>query len=207
MQKAGVFFVPISTVLRADLSVAGGCCRNSKFFHSGERGGEIMCTLELAQLSDLTKCCEIIKEGRDFQKEQGFEQWTETYPNQDTVRDDIQSKKGYVIKVHTEIAGYLCIDFSGEPAYADIEGAWRSSTPYAVIHRMAFRKKYRGIGLADMAFKMVEERCVARNIRNIRVDTDFPNTRMQHILKKNGFQNCGVVVVQGGKKLAFDKLL
>lgn len=166
-----------------------------------------MYTLELAQLTDLTICYEIIKEGRDFQKEQGFEQWTETYPNRDTILNDIQSKKGYVIKANNEIAGYMCIDFSGEPAYADIKGEWRSDTQYAVIHRMAFRKKYRGTGLADIVFKMVEDLCIKNNIRNIRVDTDFPNTRMQHILKKNGFINCGVIVFQGGKKLAFDKLL
>ena len=165
-----------------------------------------MYTLELAQLSDIVICYEIIKEGRDFQKEQGFEQWTETYPNRDTILNDIHSKKGYVVKVNNEIAGYMCIDFSGEPAYADIKGEWRSNTQYAVIHRMAFRKKYRGMGLADTAFKMVEDLCVKNNVRNIRVDTDFPNARMQHILKKNGFINCGVIVFQGGKKLAFDKL-
>ena len=44
-----------------------------------------MYILELAQLSDIVICYEIIKEGRDFQKEQGFEQWTETYPNRDTI--------------------------------------------------------------------------------------------------------------------------
>lgn len=169
--------------------------------------GELMYTLELAQSEDITVCYEIIKEGRNFQKEQGFEQWTEEYPNRDTVLSDIQSKKGYVVKANHEISGYMCIDFSGEPAYEDIKGEWRSDTPYAVIHRMAFSKKYRGVGLADIAFKMIEELCIERNVRNIRVDTDFPNTRMQHILKKNGFINCGVIVFQGGEKLAFDKLL
>ena len=102
-----------------------------------------MYTLELARLNDIALCYEIIREGRAFQKEQGFEQWTETYPNQDTILNDIQSQKGYVIKSNGVIAGYMCIDFSGEPAYADIKGEWRSDTPYAVVHRMAFRKEYR----------------------------------------------------------------
>ncbi len=166
-----------------------------------------MYTLELARLNDIALCYEIIREGRAFQKEQGFEQWTETYPNQDTILNDIQSQKGYVIKSNGDIAGYMCIDFSGEPAYADIKGEWRSDTPYAVVHRMAFRKEYRGTGLAGIAFKLIEELCVKNDVRNIRVDTDFSNARMQHILKKNGFINCGVIVFQGSEKLAFDKLL
>lgn len=166
-----------------------------------------MYTLELERLNDIALCYEIIREGRAFQKEQGFEQWTETYPNQDTILNDIQSQKGYVIKSNGDIAGYMCIDFSGEPAYADIKGEWRRDTPYAVVHRMAFRKKYRGTGLAGIAFKLIEELCVKNDVRNIRVDTDFSNARMQHILKKNGFINCGVIVFQGSEKLAFDKLL
>lgn len=72
---------------------------------------------------------------------------------------------------------------------------------------MAFGKKYRGTGLAATAFKLIEELCIKKNVRNIRIYTDFSNTRMQHILKKNGFVNCGVIVFQGGEKSAFDKLL
>lgn len=101
----------------------------------------------------------------------------------------------------------MCIDFSGEPAYDDIKGAWRRDTPYAVIHRMAFSQKARGKGIAGIAFDLIERFCLEQGVRNIRVDTDFPNKRMQHILEKQGFVHCGVIVFQGGEKLAYDKLL
>ena len=166
-----------------------------------------MYTLELAAMKDLSICCDIIEEGRKFQREQGFEQWTESYPNRDTIREDIESRKGYVIRSDGDIAGYLCIDFSGEPAYDDIKGAWRRDTPYAVVHRMAFGQKARGTGIAGIAFDLIEALCRKHDVDNIRVDTDFPNKRMQHILDKKGFVNCGVIVFQGGEKLAYDKLL
>lgn len=73
--------------------------------------------------------------------------------------------------------------FSGEPAYDDIKGAWRRDTPYAVIHRMAFSQKARGKGIAGIAFDLIERFCLEQGVRNIRVDTDFPNKRMQHILE------------------------
>lgn len=41
--------------------------------------------------------------------------------------------------------------------------------------------------------------------KSIRVDTEFPNRRMQHTLEENGFRNCGVIVFQGGEKLAYDQ--
>lgn len=166
-----------------------------------------MYTLAFAETTDVKVCYQIIEEGRRFQKEQGFVQWTDDYPNIDTVHSDIAANIGYVLKTDNNIAGYMCIDFSGEPAYANIEGAWRSAQPYAVVHRMAFSRAFRGTGLANTAFALVEALCRDKNIPYIRVDTDPANKRMQHILTKNGFSHCGSITFQGSEKLAYDKLL
>lgn len=166
-----------------------------------------MFTLEQAKEHEAERCFEIIDEGRRFQREQGFVQWTDDYPNMDTIRRDVAERTGYVLKADGVIAGYMCIDFSGEPAYQEIEGAWRADRAYAVVHRMAFSGEFRGMGLVDTAFGLIEDLCLERGVGYIRVDTDFPNKRMQHILDKNGFVQCGVIVFQGSGKLAYDKLL
>lgn len=166
-----------------------------------------MKTLELAQEHEIDVCNEIINEGREFQKEQGFIQWTDDYPNVHTIRSDIQNKKGYVVKAENKIAGYMCIDFDGEPAYDNIQGEWRTKEPYAVVHRMAFSKEFRGMGLTGIAFQLIDELCLSKGIKSVRVDTDSSNERMQHILEKNGFVKCGVIVFQGSGKLAYDKIL
>lgn len=163
--------------------------------------------LEPARPEDIEICAGIIDMGRAFQRAQGFVQWTEDYPSRDTLLEDMRTGKGYVLRVDGAIAGYMCIDFGGEPAYREIEGAWKTEEPYAVVHRMAFDSRFRGMGLADAAFHLIEALCVERGMFAIRIDTDFPNERMQHILKKNGFASCGVVVFQGSGKLAFEKQL
>ncbi len=172
-----------------------------------QKGSKQMNTLEPAVMEYAERYYEIIQMGREFQREQGFTQWTENYPALDTVREDIRAGKGCALMVDGRIAGYMCVDFDGEPAYRDIEGAWRGEGPYAVVHRMAFDSAFRGMGLADEAFRLVEELCERKKVAMIRVDTDFPNKRMQHILRKNGYVNCGTIVFQGGAKLAYDKLL
>ncbi len=166
-----------------------------------------MVSLEYAGEQNIALCSQIIEEGRQFQQEQGFTQWTEDYPNVDTIRADVKEQKAYVVKVDGVIAGYLCIDFAGEPAYKVIDGAWRAEGDYAAVHRMAFRPQFRGIGLTESVFQLIDGLCREKGIYMIRMDTDFPNLRMQHVLTKNGFQQCGVVVFQGSGKLAFDKLL
>ena len=72
--------------------------------------------MELAKAEEIALCNEIIRQGRQFQREQGFVQWTEDYPNIDTLRGDVADGTGYVLRVEGVIAGYMCIDFSGEPA-------------------------------------------------------------------------------------------
>lgn len=166
-----------------------------------------MYLLELAQPKDVAKCYAIIKAAKEFQREQGFIQWTDDYPNESTIRNDIKTNKGYVITVDNDIAGYMCVDFSGESAYTNIEGEWNTGLPYAVIHRMAFSKQYRGKGLSSIALTLVENLCLSKKVNGIRVDTDFQNTRMQHILEKGGFSKCGVIIFQGSGKLAYDKKL
>lgn len=42
-------------------------------------------------------------------------------------------------------------------------------------------------------------------ISNFRVDTDSDNKKMQHILKKNGFDYCGTIWFDNSEKIAFDK--
>ena len=166
-----------------------------------------MISLDLAVMEELADCYKAVDSGRAFQREQGFVQWTEEYPNLETLRSDITCGKGYAVKADGAVAGYLCIDFDGEPAYDTIDGAWRTKGPYAVVHRMAFDRVFRGMGLAHATFSRIEALCGARGVRNIRVDTDFPNLRMQHVLEKDGFVRCGVVVFQGSGKIAYDKIL
>lgn len=166
-----------------------------------------MYRLEPAKLNDIAVCSQIIDDARNFQREQGFIQWSDDYPDKNTIRSDIQNRKGHVIKAGNDIAGYMCIDFSGEPDYENIHGEWQTNEPYAVIHRMAFNKKFRGMGLSATAFNLIDEFCIKSGVKNIRIDTHPENKRMQHIIVKNGFVYCGVILVRGDDRLAYDKIL
>lgn len=164
-----------------------------------------MNTLELAKMEELDVCAALMEEGRAFQQAQGFVQWTPDYPNRDTVKGDIETGKGYVLKVDGVIAGYLCVDFDGDPAYEDIrQGQWGTGKPYAAAHRLALSGQFRGQGLTATIFELVRELCLARGVTAIRGDTDPQNLRMQHVLEKCGFRRRGVILFQGSEKLAYD---
>ena len=163
--------------------------------------------LEKAREGELSLYMEILEGARAFQREQGFVQWPDNYPDAEDVLEDIATQKGFALKQDDQVAGYLYIGFDGDPAYPEIKGAWRYNEPYVVVHRIAIGAAFRGQNLADQAFRLVEDYCKAHGVYNLRIDTDKQNKRMRHILEKNGFVCCGTVVQGNGDRLAFDKWL
>lgn len=82
--------------------------------------------IELAHVNDVDRCLEIIDSGKKFQNDQGFTEWTDDYPNRESILEDILANKGFVLRVDGIIAGYLRIDFTGMPYYKEILGDWHT---------------------------------------------------------------------------------
>ncbi len=167
-----------------------------------------MAKLKPTQRQDLNAVMQILSGAKAFLRAQGIDQWQTGYPYESDIIEDIQKSRGYCIMVDDEIAGYLCLDFGGEPTYDNIQGAWRSALPYGVIHRCTIAQPYRGKGLAKTMFHLCAEECLARGVHSLRVDTHRDNKIMQHTLPKCGFVCCGTVVWEDGDtKLAYEWLL
>ena len=165
-----------------------------------------MFTLTRAVPGEEAICMEIIADGRQFQQEQGFIQWTEDYPARTDIAGDIAAGKGYLLREGDTVLGYLCLDFDGEPAYDAITGgSWLCDEPYAVLRRLALNARGRGRGLAKVLFDLAAERSREAGITYLRLNTGLQNGRMQHILEKNGFVRRGIIVFKGSQKYAYDK--
>ncbi len=163
--------------------------------------------LKLAEFKDIEIAVKIIDEAKAHLKEQGINQWQNGYPDYDAIKKDISTNKGYFLVNEDEILGYLCIDFDGEPAYDTLKGSWNSNKKYVVVHRLAFSQNARGKGIAHEVFNLVCKESLNKNIDYFRVDTDADNIKMQHILKKNGFEFCGTIWFDNSEKIAFDKMM
>ena len=162
--------------------------------------------LLLAEIQDAPRCYEILDSGRKFQREQGFIQWPDNYPLPEDVEEDIQNGSAYKILLKGIIVGYMCISFDGEPTYEYIEGAWKKDVPYAVVHRIAFAPEVRGKRTGDKVIPLIEQVVREKGFSSIRLDTDFPNLRMQHMVERNGFEKCGIIYVRNHEgRIAYEK--
>lgn len=82
-----------------------------------------------------------------------------------------------------------------------------SDEPYVVVHRLAVSMKHQSRGVAAGFMNAVEHLAASQGIGSFRVDTNFDNDRMLHLLEKLGFAECGIIHYPQGERIAFEKLI
>ena len=128
-------------------------------------------------------------------------QWGNTSPEESLILGDIENGTGFVIEENGELCGIFAFIIGPDPTYGEIwDGpGWPNDEPYGTIHRIASNGKTKGIFETALAY------CESR-IANVRIDTHKDNAPMQHLIRKNGFQFCGIIrIADGTLRTAFQK--
>lgn len=136
---------------------------------------------------------------------EGKQQWDESYPNETHVSADIKRGVGYVIECDGAPIAYGAVVFDGEPAYDDLRGRWLSEGPYVVVHRLAISQEMQGKGLGRLFMNCVADFARTKGVHSFKVDTNFDNFAMLHLLDRLGFTYCGEVQYSRGSRKAFEK--
>lgn len=151
--------------------------------------------------ADLDKVMGIYEHARGFMAEHGNPtQWGTTEPPKELVEQDIANGKHYVCVEEDEIVAVFYYAVEDDDTYAKIyEGKWPNDRMYGVVHRIASAGTVKGAG--SFCLNWAYEQC-----ENLRIDTHRNNVVMQNLLKKNGFEYCGIIYIQDGtERLAYQK--
>lgn len=156
--------------------------------------------------SDIDRIMDIIKEAQLFLREKGVNQWQDGYPSRELCENDIKKGCCRVFLVNGTIAGIISVFYGCEECYEYIEdGAWLTGDmPYAVFHRTAVGKEYRGTGVAERMLDFAENSAAEKGFGSIRGDTHYDNVAMRRLLEKRGFVHCGTIYV-GSEKTAINR--
>jgi ribosomal protein S18 acetylase RimI-like enzyme len=160
-----------------------------------------------AEIKDRNIIWEIIQQSIERRRADGSTQWQNGYPNADTIESDIAKGFGFVLTVDEVVAVYVALIFNDEPAYSTIEGAWLSDGEFVVVHRVAVSEEFAGQGLVKKLFDHIENFTKSEGVQSVKVDTNYDNIAMLKILEKQGYSYCGEVVLAGGVRKAFEKII
>lgn len=153
-----------------------------------------------AAAHDLPELLEIYEEARAFMvQNDNPTQWGKNrYPPAELIEKDIRLSRLYVLERGGRVCGAFVLMAGDEPTYRVIErGAWPNQKPYLTVHRLASRTDEHGVGMAVLAFAAEEAEKAGLALR---ADTHADNKPVQHLLKKFGFEYCGVIRVANGSE-------
>lgn len=158
--------------------------------------------IRASEIKDLNSVMGIYERARRFMQEQGnSNQWINGYPSEELIRQEIGNNHSFVCENENgEIVGTFCFIIGDDPTYTRIDnGKWLNEYLYGTIHRLASSGKEKGI--SDKCIQWCLTQC-----KNIRADTHHDNTIMQSILKKHGFEKCGIIYLSDGRpRIAYHK--
>lgn len=155
-----------------------------------------------AKTEELAEIQSVFGIARSFMRANGNDvQWVNGYPSDEVLLNDIKKGMLYVAQDDGEIVGVFTCGIMDDETYHVIEGSWKNDTEYAVVHRVATKYGSRGIGSFILSW-------AESNYNHIRIDTHELNKPMQGLVKKFGYDYCGIIYVSDGTpRLAFEKSL
>lgn len=195
---------PFTTAIDQKISNKQLSLHSESILLSGFSRYSTMIEIRKTDIAELGILMDIFEQGKRIMRKDGnMKQWTGGYPTEEIVKQDIENGNSYVcLDEARNLIGTFVFIQGKDPTYTHIyNGAWIDDTrPYGVIHRLASTEGSKGVASACLQW------CY-RRIPNLRADTHRDNRILQYILKKHGFQYCGIIYLSNGdERLAFQKL-
>ena len=154
------------------------------------------------KMEELDQVMAIYAHARQFMAEHGnATQWGTTKPYREDVIEDIKVGYSHVCVENDEIVAVFYYREGIDPTYLTVyDGEWLNQDPYGVVHRIASAGTVKGAG--SFCLNWAYEQC-----KNLKIDTHHNNVVMQNLLKKNGFEYCGIIhLLNGDERLAYQKV-
>lgn len=170
-------------------------------------------TCRPAAEADLPAMMDAVRFARKALAGLGADQWQDDYPAPAHFAADMARGECHVLLHGDELVGFFVLSAQPEESYAAItDGKWSGDEPYTVLHRCAVAGHWRGAGIGGEILRQCEALTLSMGRRWLRVDTHKKNRPMQQLLRRNGFQYRGNVLVRvnGGhdpKRVAYEKKL
>lgn len=163
-------------------------------------------TIRKASFTDADIIMNLIEMSRVTMQQNGNPtQWPEGYPSKTIVADDLHRGDCYLVcGSDGSVVGSFVLRKGPDLNYCHIyDGAWvDDSLPYHVIHRVTSSPTAHGVFAAMIDF------CIRHTV-SLRIDTHRNNLIMQHLVKKYGFKNCGIIKIENiddNERLVYQRL-
>ena len=143
--------------------------------------------LKKANSTEIEEIMSVIKDGKEFLKQQGINQWQHGSPGCGDVENDIKQETSYVYELDGKIVGTAMLN-TYDADYEKYLTIWTKCNNYLVIHRLAVKKEYHSQGIGHKFMNDIILFAKENSVEYIRIDTHKDNVIMRKYLSKNNFK-------------------
>jgi GNAT superfamily N-acetyltransferase len=138
----------------------------------------------------------------------GIDQWDDTYPDTETITQDLENQTYYVAEEKREIIGGINIDQNQDPTYLDVN--WQDiSNQFLVVHRLGVKEKNWGDGIGKDLMIFTEKLVMEKDLKSIRLDTYSGNPKAMEFYIRLGYRELGAIYLKLDKNeyYCFEKII
>jgi len=155
-----------------------------------------------ANSQDLDAIMNLIRSCVSHMEEQGIHQWDEIYPDEKTIRNDIEKQQLYLLEDEERVCGVIVLNEFQEPQYKSID--WKFQGKTLVVHRLAIEPACQGKGYARMLMQFAHKLAKEEHYENIRLDAFIRNPAAVALYEKLGYRMAGTVTFRKGDFFCFE---
>ncbi len=158
---------------------------------------------------DIENIMIIINQAKQYFIDKEIFQWSKKYPNNDTIKNDIDKNTSFVVIDNNKIVATFSLIIGEDSCYKNIyEGRWLTNNIYGTIHRLAIDNSYKRKGIGNIIIQYSENYCLNNNVNSLRIDTHKLNIPMTKLIEKNNFTYCGIIKTEySSNRIAYEKIL
>jgi len=155
--------------------------------------------------ADLVQIEKVLEAVKADMHNNNIDQWDEEYPNQEILKQDIESQVGWVFVENGDILSYMVLNESCDEEYHLL--SWKYISPFLIIHRLFVSPSAQGKGVSSMMIKHAEEFASENNYHSIRLDAFSLNETANWVYLKKGYEFVGTVTFRKGIFNCYEKAI
>ena len=165
-------------------------------------------TIRKAYKEDLIKIMKMYESCVAGMIKNGIDQWDDTYPDTQTIAQDLENQTYYVAEDKEVIVGGINIDKNQDLTYLDVN--WEdTSNQFLVVHRLAVKEEFWNKKIGKNLMLFTEKMAIKRGLKSIRLDTYSGNLKAMDFYIKLGYRKLGAINLKPNKNeyYCFEKII
>lgn len=149
-----------------------------------------------ARPEDLAQVFALFTDAIHTMDKDGIPQWDEVYPDERTLKEDIEHGQMYLAELEERPAAVFVLNLEYDPQYAN--GVWAETDSFLVLHRLCVSPRVQNRGLGKLTVQVAEARAAALGVKALRLDAFKQNPYALRLYERMGYRIVGDVVFRKG---------